>query len=346
MKILMLTSGDRAPATRFRMYPFAECLRRSGHRCRIADSFPQKYDWIPWIGFRPSQLLKRFVRILHYVQSRILRDEIVIIEREVFDHPSAFIEEWFRKSAKRIVLDLDDGVFLRYPEKFEQLAAMADLIICGNAELEAWAKERNEKTLLIPTCVELAAYPEKDWSVATGRPVRIGWIGTTGNLKYLAVAAPALRKLAETHEFEFRVIVPDPSPLQDLDLTGVNVHPVEWDKRHEVDQLREIDIGLMPLFLTDEWDKYKCGLKLIQYMAVGMPAVASPVGVNATIVTHGTDGFLAATDDEWFESLQCLIESEELRRNLGAAGRVTAAEKYSVEANYPRYESELRRLLE
>ncbi|MEZ6063173.1 MAG: glycosyltransferase family 4 protein [Planctomycetaceae bacterium] len=346
MKILMLCSGDRAPATRFRMYPFARHLRLAGHRCRIANSFPQKYDYFPWMGFRPSQLLKRGVRILHYLQSRLLRDEIVIVEREVFDHPTSFIEEWFRKSTRRLVLDLDDGVFLRYPEKFERLVPIADLVICGNSEIEDWIRPRNARTILIPTCVEMASYPEKDWSAATDRPVRIGWIGTTGNLKYFAVAAAALRRLAEIHPFEFRVIVPDTGPLANIDLQGVNVHSVTWDKHREVDQLREIDIGIMPLFSTDEWDKYKCGLKLIQYMAVGMPAVASPVGVNASIVSHGVDGCLARNDAEWYDCLKQLLESEDQRRRLGKAARDTVTEQYSVEANFPRFESALRQLLE
>lgn len=345
MKILMLCSGDRAPATRFRMYPFARLLRQAGHRCRIANSFPQKYDWIPWLGFRPSQLLKRLVRCLHCLESWLLRDEIVVIEREVFDHPSVFIEEWFRRHSRKLVVDLDDGVFLRYPEKFERLVRMADLVICGNADIEEWIATRNQRTIIIPTCVEMAEYSQKDWSDAVGRPVRIGWIGTTGNLKYLAVAAPALRRLAENHDFEFRVIVPDASPLTDVDLSGVKVRTVTWDKDHDVDQLREIDIGIMPLFATDDWDRYKCGLKLIQYMAVGMPAVASPVGVNSTIVSHGFDGFLASNDAEWESCLRQLIENNGLRLQLGAAARETAQAKYSVEVNFLRYETALRDLL-
>ena len=274
-----------------------------------------------------------------------MRDEIVVVEREVLDHPSAIFEEWFRRHSRKLVLDLDDGVFLRYPEKFDRLVPMADLVICGNADLEAWIAPRNQRTIIIPTCVEMAEYTQKDWSAAAGRTVRIGWIGTTGNLKYIAVAAPALRRLAENHDFEFHVIVPDSSPLKDVDLTGVKVRTVIWDKDHDVDQLREIDIGVMPLFATDDWDRYKCGLKLIQYMAVGMPAVASPVGVNSTIVSHGCDGFLASNDAEWESCLRQLIENEGLRLQLGAAARETVQTKYSVEANFSRYETALRDLL-
>ena len=151
--------------------------------------------------------------------------------------------------------------------------------------------------------------------------------------------------IRDSHDVEFHVIVPDSSPLKDVDLTGVKVRTVIWDKVHDVDQLREIDIGIMPLFATDDWDRYKCGLKLIQYMAVGMPAVASPVGVNSTIVSHGCDGFLASNDAEWESCLRQLIENEGLRLQLGAAARETVQTKYSVEANFSRYETALRDLL-
>ncbi len=346
MNILLLSSGDRVPSSRFRMLPYVRHFRDAGHRCALASSFPQKYDYFPRMGFRPSQKLKRATRWYHWLSSRLRGDDVVVIDREIFDAPDWTFEERFRRTAKRLVLDLDDAVFLRYPEKFERLIPMADLVICGNSFIEEWVRERNESTILIPTCVEMAQYPEKDWSTATERPVRVGWIGTTGNLKYFEVAAAALRELATRYEFEFRVIVPDASPLDDLDLTGVNIRHVVWDKDNEVDQLREVDIGIMPLFSTDDWDRYKCGLKLIQYMAVGMPAVASPIGVNASIVSPGEDGFLATNDDEWVSHLGQLIESEELRRRIGAAARETASAKYSIEANFPRYEGALKALFD
>lgn len=310
----------------------------------LASSFPQKYDYFRAIGFRPSQMLKQATRWLHWLTSRCRRDDIVVIDREIFDSPDLTFEERFRWTAKRLVLDLDDAVFLRYPEKFERLIRFADLVICGNAFIEEWVQERNASTIVIPTCVEMARYPQKDWSVTTGRPVRIGWIGTTANLRYFEVVAPALRQLAVRYDFEFRVIVPDAAPLAELNLTGVNVCPVTWDKACEVDQLSEIDIGIMPLFQTDDWDRYKCGLKLVQYMAVGMPAVASPVGVNGSIVSPGVNGFLAANDNEWTDSLQRLLEDAELRESIGTGARETVRTGYSIEANFPRYEAALKNL--
>ena len=223
---------------------------------------------------------------------------------------------------------------------------MADLILCGNSFIEEWATERCSRTIILPTCVRMQDYAQKDWAGASDRAPRIGWIGTTGNLTYLQVAAPALRQLATEFDFEFRVIVPDAEPLKELDLTGVRVVHVPWDKRREVDQLRELDIGLMPLFPDQEWDKYKCGLKLIQYMAVGLPAIAAPVGVNASIVRHGMDGFLADSDEAWLEALRQVCGNVERCQAVGAAARETVRERYSIEANFPRYEQALRELFD
>jgi glycosyltransferase involved in cell wall biosynthesis len=340
----MLSSGMRVPSSRFRMIPYARHFRVAGHQCHVAHSFPEKYDYIPWFGFRPSQKLKRIGRYIDWCRSKWRGDDVVVIDREVFDDSTTTFEERFRATTSKLVLDLDDAVFLRYPEKFERLASLADLIICGNAFIQEWAAARNAHTLILPTCVEMAQYREKVWSQAPSRRVRIGWMGTSGNIRYLQVAAPALRRLATTHALELLVIAPDAGPLTEVDLTGVTVRHATWDGPREVDQLHEIDIGLMPLFADNEWDKYKCGLKLIQYMAVGIPAVASPVGVNASIVTHGRDGFVAASDSEWEAALRPLLIDENLRRTIGAAARETARTRFSIEANFPIYEAALREL--
>lgn len=344
--MLMLCSGDRAPSTRFRMYPYVALFRRAGHQCRVADSYPQKYDWIPWLGFRPSQLLKKVVRYFQWWQSRFRGDEIVIVEREIFDNPTFDLEMKFRSTVSKFVLDLDDGVFLRYPEKFEHLARMADLIVCGNPFIQEWAAARNPQTFALPTCVEMSRYMEKVWSQNPDRPIQIGWIGTTGNIQYLQVAAPALRRLASELKFELVVVAPESEPLKSLDLSGVTVRHVAWSGDTEMEHLREFDIGLMPLFPNQDWDKYKCGLKLIQYMAIGIPAVASPVGVNSQIVDHGRDGFIASNDTEWEQALRQLLTDEKLRRTVGAAARETASQQYSIEANFPRYEAKLREVFQ
>ncbi len=340
----MLSSGKRVPSSRFRMLPYVQHFQASGHRCHVAHSFPEKYEFFPRLGFRPSQKLKRFVRYVQWIWSRCRRDNVTIIDREVFDDPTTICEERFRKTCSKLVLDLDDAVFLRYPEKFERLARMADLIVCGNTFIQEWAAARNPHTVIIPTCVDSARFTEKDHSPLNAKPVRIGWTGVPGNIRYLQVVAPALRRLATDLPFELVVISSDEGPLKDVDLAGVAVRFVAWDGPREAEQLHELDIGLMPLFGDSEWDKYKCGFKLIQYMATGIASVASPVGVNTSIVAHEINGFVANTEADWELLLRQLVINEPLRRSIGSAGRKTVLERFSIDANYPIYEAALKQL--
>ncbi len=343
---MFLHSGDRVPSARFRVLPYVSHFRARGHRVAVASSFPQKYDFFPWLGFRPSQLLKKLVRFFHLLRCRFGRYDIAFIDRELFDHPAWNWEAKFRGLVPVFVLDLDDAVFLRYPEKFDRLLEMSDLVIAGNPYLVEKIAPANPQTVLIPTCVEMSAYPEKDYGAADLKRPIIGWMGTTGNLNYLKVVAGALRKLAKRREFELRLIAPEDGPLKDIDLTGVNVRFVRWQGATEVEELRRFDVGIMPLFAEEEWNKYKCGLKLIQYMAIGIPGVASPVGVNADIVQHGEDSFLAATEEDWEEMLHQLLEGGELRRLVGKKARRKVAEQYSIETHFPRLEKFLAEALD
>ena len=124
-------------------------------------------------------------------------------------------------------------------------------------------------------------------------------------------------------------------PVQGVDLRGVNVMHEPWQPKHEVRQIQQFDVGLMPLFSNQEWDIYKCGLKLIQYLAVAVPGIAAPVGVNAEILDGNRNGFAAQTTDEWLHALRQLATNAQLRREMGERGRQTVEQKYSIQANYP-----------
>jgi glycosyltransferase involved in cell wall biosynthesis len=334
LKILFLSSGDRVPSARFRIVPFVPRFRADGHRCVLAHSFPQKYDYFPWMGFRPSQLLKRGVRWWHWLRARLQKFDIVFMDREIFDSPSAEMECRFREVCRRFVTDLDDAVFLRYPDKFRQLMGLSDLVVCGNRFLADYVRPMNEHILQIPTCVEMNDYLPKQQSVATTLPV-VGWMGTAGNVRYLSVAAEALRQVAREYRFELRIVVPDVAGLREVDLRGVQVVHHPWIPARETDQLREFDIGLMPLFPNQEWDIYKCGLKLIQYLAVGVPGIAAPVGVNTEILDDNRNGFAAQSAAEWVDALRSLLGDPKLRASMGMRGRETVIRKYSIQANYP-----------
>ena len=335
MKILFLHAGDRVPSSRFRVLPFAPLIRKAGHRCTLLGSFPQMYDYFPWLGFRPSQMLKRFTRRLHLMWAAFYRYDVIVISREIFDTPDLEFEKRFRKLARTLVLDIDDAVFQRYPEKCEQLTGMCDLVIAGNRYLKEYLENWNPNVIVIPTCVDTREYPAKKESAPSEGRCIIGWMGTSGNLAYLKVVAPALRELAAKLDFELRLIVPDIAPLRDVDLEGVRVKHIVWQGKTEVEELLKIDIGIMPLIADDEWCLYKCGLKLLQYMAIGVPTVSSPVGVNSEIVDEGINGYLASDTTQWKEAFTRLIEDAELRRKIGRAARERVVQKYSVQGNLP-----------
>ncbi len=335
MKILFLHAGDRVPSSRFRVLPFAPLIRKAGHQCTLLGSFPQMYDYFPWLGFRPSQLLKRLTRRFHLLWASLFRYDVIVISREIFDTPCLEYEKKFRKLTRTLVLDIDDAVFQRYPEKCEQLARMSDLIIAGNRYLKEHIEPWNSNIIVIPTCVDTQEYPAKKEAPSSENRCIIGWMGTTGNLAYLKVVAPALREIAEKLDFELRLIVPEIGPLSEIDLQGVNIKHIVWQGKTEVEELLKIDIGIMPLFAEDEWCLYKCGLKLLQYMAIGIPTVSTPVGVNSEIVHQGVNGFLASDTAQWKEAFTQLIEDHEFRLKMGIAARERVIEKYSVEGNLP-----------
>ncbi len=119
------------------------------------------------------------------------------------------------------------------------------------------------------------------------------------------------------------------------DLPGVEVEAMPWRAASEIEDLSQIDIGLMPL-PDDKWTRGKCGFKALQYMGLGIPCIISPVGVNPTIVTNGKNGFLADSKTEWIEKIKLLLHSPELRQKLGMAGRETVERDYSARAIVPR----------
>ena len=333
MKFLFIASGRTAPSTRFRIEQFLPALRKAGHQCDVAYSFPEKYDHFRWLGWRISQWLKRRVRLWHAWRAKVNQYDSIFIEREVFDNDTSDLEERFRRLTKRLVLDVDDGVFLRHKEKFDTIAKLSDVAIAGNECLREYLKPLCDEIVLIPTCIRMADYPQKqrepDDAVAT-----IGWMGTTHNVPFLSVAAPAMRSLAQRHRFRLLIVATTDERLPDVDLSGVEVEFRNWDPNREVADLLEMDIGLMPLPDGQDWMKYKCGLKLLQYLAIGIPGVASPIGVNGEIMEGEKVGRSASTDEEWETALEELMTDTDLRLKLGAAGRELVQKRFSVEANW------------
>lgn len=338
MRFLFVASGKSTPSTRFRILQYLPLLEAAGHRCDLAYSFPEKYDYFAWMGWRLSQRLKRTVRHWHAFLAARRRYDAIFVEREVFDDETSDLEQKFRRATSRLILDVDDGVFLRHPEKFDRIAGICDVAIAGNHELENYLIPRCRHVEIIPTCIRMAEYPPRPFSAATGRPPVIGWMGTSHNVPFLSVAAGGLSAVASRHSFRLLVVTNSAERLSEVDLPGVDVEIRSWDPQREVADLHDMDIGLMPLPADQPWMKYKCAAKLLQYLAVSIPAIASPIGVNREILKDASVGLSAESDAQWQAAIEQLLTDEQRRKQLGAAGRQLVQQRYSIEANWKHLE--------
>ncbi|MCY3006488.1 MAG: glycosyltransferase [Planctomycetota bacterium] len=342
MRFGFVTLGANVPSTRFRFYPYENPLTKRGHRCRIWTSYPSVYDSIPAIGWRLSYQLKRANRLLQYAQARSFRPDTIYLERGVFHDQSLWLDRWLRNISRRFVLDVDDAIFLQFPDKTRQLIQLSDHIVVSNQGLYEYVSQYHSNITEIPTCVSLERYRLKaPRTNASSKPV-IGWMGTPSNLPFLVHCAAALRRLAKEIPFTLLVVSNTSEPLKQIDLQGVDVRFELWSPQIEIQRLHEMDIGLMPLPADQDWMRYKAATKLVQYMSIGIPAVASPIGVNATILQDNSVGFAASQDDQWFESLRTLLLDADLRQRMGRAGRALVESKFCIEANIDRLETVLK----
>jgi glycosyltransferase involved in cell wall biosynthesis len=205
----------------------------------------------------------------------------------------------------------------------------AAMVIAGNLYLAEYAQRAGAARVeVVPTVVDLKRYCAgvRDASV----PFTIGWIGSPPTARYLERVAPALA--AACQGGRARVVAVGSGPVS-LPAVPLEVRP--WAHHTEAAEIRRFDVGIMPM-PDDPWARGKCGFKLIQYMACGVPVIASPVSANLDIVSHGANGLLAASQDEWIAALEALRVDPQLRERLGTAGRHTVEQRYSLDVTAPR----------
>ncbi|OYV28743.1 MAG: hypothetical protein B7Z81_15540, partial [Acidocella sp. 20-61-6] len=277
------------------------------------------------------------------------RQDILWIEKEFLPW-LPYAAERLAIGAKPYILDFDDAWSLRYErsgsrlvrrslgDKFRHLVRGAALTIVANDTLLAWAQAQGAKaTLRLPTVVDLDRYP---LSPAPDGVFTLGWIGTPLTAAYLDTIAEPLRILAAEAPLRLLII-----GAPDKRIEGVDCVHAEWSEASEAAMIARCHAGIMPL-PDDDWAWGKSGYKLIQYMACGIPVVASPVGVNADIVEHGVNGFLVETENEWRSAIEALLSDPELRRRMGGAGRQKVEEKYSLQVWGPKVAGMLREVAE
>ena len=329
MKIAFLTTRMDKPSGRYRFLQYVPYLEAEG---LSVESF-----------VIPKGILRR-----RRLFSSLKGFDVVFLQKRLF---GAWDWRALRKYAKYLVYDFDDAVLFNDSSKAEQSSKVratrfertvfgADMVIAGNAYLEALAKGFTGNVVTIPTPVDTDRYTVGVKGVKDG--VTIGWIGSRATIGYLGPYRDILGELKERYpDIKFKVVSDEFPDWPEYDDSWFIKK--RWNYDEEVADLQSFDIGIMPL-VDDEWTRGKCAFKLLQYMSSGVPAVASPVGVNTDVIEDGKNGLLALSGEEWVEALSKLIEDAEFREVLGREARRTVKERYSLKVNAPKLLKALKRI--
>lgn len=345
----------KAPSQRFRVEQFLPLLDESNISYQLA-CFMDDSTWK--VLYSKSSVIQKAWGITKGYFKRwkqVLIDahhhDVVFVHREAAPlGPPLF--EWIvaKLWRKKLIYDFDDAIWIPntsaenklagYFKAFWKVAKIckwATTVTAGNHFLATFARQSGAaKVVYLPTVVDTAhRYLPKEKSMKNTLPV-IGWTGSHSTLKYLDELIPVLQELEKEYDFAFLVIANKNPELQ-----LKNFQFISWREATEIEDLNQIDIGVMPL-TPDAWSDGKCGFKLIQYLALGIPAVASPVGVNKDIIQEGANGFLAQDKSEWQGKLSLLLKDCSLRKSIGKAGMSTIRERYSLNSQEEKFLSLFR----
>lgn len=270
--------------------------------------------------------------------------DLVWIEKEVFPWLPVWIEQTLVSNRTPYILDYDDAVFHCYDQhrnsvvkrllgsKHPTLMRGAALVVAGNEYLADFARQSGAKRVeIIPTVIDLERYPSPEQNSIEDKLIssRVGWIGQRSTAYFLEPYRQLFERLSSANQASFTAIGIDAPSL------GLPMESIPWTEKTEAASIASFDIGIMPL-VDKPFERGKCGYKLIQYMACGLPVVASPVGVNCQIVEHGVNGFLAETPKQWEQALQTLLADENLRQRMGLAGRQKVEQHYCIQVTGPK----------
>ena len=359
LRVLAFTPAPESGAAgRYRVFQYREPLRALGIELEPApfldeDAFRRLYR--PGVTRKAWDLARRTRSLLARLRSAG-RYDLALVHRELWPLAGGWPLALMRRGQPRWVFDLDDAVFLpnvsdanrrfvglKAHGSVAEIAAGARAVAAGNAWLADWARRQRpgrpaDEVQVIPTVVDSERWtpvtPDQDGSV------RLLWIGSPTTLRYLEAWGPVLSRLGTRHsQLELHVIG------SHLELPGIRCCSYEWSAATERSIAARCHIGLAPL-ADGDWERGKCGLKLLLYMALGLPAVASRAGVHPEIVTPGEDGELVDGDESLEATLDRLVGDPARRSALGRAARGTLERRYSLRAMAPRLADVLRRTAE
>ncbi|MFL6438645.1 MAG: glycosyltransferase family 4 protein [Terriglobales bacterium] len=337
MKVLLLSRYDtNGASSRVRSYQFLPHLAAAGIEVTVAPLLADAYlERLYASGRRGLGETFRayFRRVTQLSQSK--HYDLLWIEYELFPWLPAWFEDLFTSRIPPYVVDYDDAIFHRYnlcpnrpvrtlfQGKIEQVMRRAQLVIVGNNYLAEHARKAGAKNVAyLPSVVDTDRY--KPSPRGENAKFTIGWIGSPMTSKFLNQIAPALEQVCRGDSARLVLVGANQGTV-----AGFPAEFRTWTENTEVAEIQNFDVGVMPL-PDESFERGKCGYKLIQYMACGLPVVASPVGVNATIVEKGRNGFLADSQEEWVSAISLLQRDPKLRTAMGLAGRKKVEREYSL----------------
>lgn len=341
--------GTRAASTRQRFVQAMPYLQQAGIALDMHPLFDDHYlNQLFVRGTRHkgriiAAYLRRLVDMLRWG-----RYDFLLVQYELFPYlPLEWLIRLFRMP---IIVDYDDAIFHQYDnhanplvrrvlgQKLVPLLRHADLVMCGNAYIQQYVQQFCPRTEIIPTVVDTTLYMPSQNLAAKERPT-LGWIGSPSTWGYVLPLVETLKTLVDTYRLSVLVVGAGHAANAQ--------HPFafrDWSEVQEIADIQAMDIGIMPV--PDEpWARGKCGYKLIQYMACGLPVIASPVGVNTEIVEHGVNGFLASSPEEWRTAIEQLIADPSLRKRMGEAGRRKVEARYSIQVYGAKIAALIQKLL-
>lgn len=332
-RILFLTEGTTIPASRFRVGQFIPYFQERDIECVVRPGYGDLYNQVTTSAlgnlYKAAAKLRQFARCF----------DVGSFDAVFFQRPLIPYTPWpqlvLDSLNNRTIFDVDDAIFFdnegdihpRRMKTFQTIVERVRKVICGNEFLADYAASP-EKTTIIPTVIDCDRYtPSSPPENVPGTNITIGWMGTSSNFYSLKPIIPVIRQILEQHDsVRFRIVSNAAFPyLREQS----NVEEIRWSAETEINLLRSFDIGLMPL-ANHPRCMGKCGFKMIQYMAVGTPVVASPVGANVEIFEGSSAGFLADEPARWYKALNELIEDETQRQMYGKSAREHVVANYSI----------------
>lgn len=339
-------TGRMGASSRYRVYQYLEYLKKIYNVEVYPFLTDQLYDKFKkgdnkFVFSIPRLLLKRIILL-----KKIKKDDIIFIHRDAIPFGPMIFEKILKLKGCKIILDLDDAVYctdtseisnkknklmykFKYGKRFNRSIKLANVVVCGNKFIEEYVKKINSNTVIIPTTIDTNKVIYKK-NIKEKDELKIVWVGNPGNTDYVLKILPQIDSKVKNVDKKIKFILIGNRIFDFSKFKNIEIMSYNWSEDTEYNIIRECNVGIMPLN-DSEWSKGKCGLKILQYMSVGVPAIASNVGVNADIIIENKNGFLVDNNiDSWVDIIMDILSNEKALENMEEYCRKFVEKKYSI----------------